>query len=249
MHIMNTDLPLMAMIGNKRLTGLPSMDLDGTISPLPIPEKAGLYEPMHFMIFPRNVIGFEYNFYGPRISSLSTYIPDKAPGLVDEVELLPLLRTDIDELLSKTGEIKSFQLAVHRNMGEHLRIIGDNMFDAFDALKKSDYSEVIEIVLRFEKYSRKGIRMPFKNTLSRFLGEAKDDVDKIKIRAENLDNENRVETFDLLEEFLLSNKKVTIIDETYRFVNARVMFDTINEAYQELRPEINKIIEETVSND
>lgn len=244
MYVRNTDLPLKAIIGNKRLTGLPSMDLNGDISPLPIPKKAGLYEPMHFMIFPKNVIGFEYNFYGPRINSLSTYIPNKAPDLVDKVELIPLLRTNITELLSKMGEIKMFQLAVHRNMGEHLKIIGDNVFDAFESLKKSDYSEVIEIVLRSERYSRKGIKLPFKERLANFLAKAKDNVDVARIRAENLDNENKIEPFDLLEQFMISNRKIELIDEDHRSVDSESMFSNISDAYQELRPDINKIIDE-----
>lgn len=246
MYVEHSELPFKGIFGTIRKAGLPLLEEMGTTSPLDLPPDAGLYEPMHFMIFPNNVIGFEYNFYGPRINGLKEYLPKKAPNLVDEVELIPLMRTDITELISRMGEIKLFRIGVHRNMGDHLRIINDNLHDAFNKLKEADYSEVIEISLRSQKYSRRSINIPFINRLPNFLTEAKDDVDTAIIKAENTSNENNaVDTFDLLQQYLLTTKSVSKIDDSHRSVNPESMFNAISDAYDELRGEINSIIDET----
>lgn len=244
MYVEHDELPFKGIFGTIRKAGLPLLEEMGTTSPLDIPPDAGLYEPMHFMIFPNNVIGFEYNFYGPRINGLKEYLPKKAPSLVDNVELTPLMRTDIRELISRMGEIKLFRIGIHRNMGDHLRIINDNLHDAFNKLKEADYSEVIEIALRPEKYSRNSIRIPFINRLPPFLSEAKDDIDTAIIKAENTSNENKVDTFDLLQQYLLTTKSVSKIDDSHRSVNSESMFNAISDAYDELRGEIDRIINE-----
>ena len=244
MYVEHSELPFKGILGTVRKAGLPLLEEMGSTSPLDIPDTAGLYEPMHFMIFPRNVIGFEYNFYGPRINGLKEYLPKKAPNLIDKVELTPLMRTDIQELISKMGEIKLFRIGIHRNMGDHLRIINDNVHDAFKKLKENDFSEVIEISLRPEKYSRKSIRIPFIDRLPQFLSEAKDDVDTAIIRAENTSNENKVDTFDLLQQYLLTTKSVSKIDDSHRSVNSESMFTAISDAYDELKGEIDRIIDE-----
>jgi len=245
MYVDSTNLPLKARIGTIRKKGLPMMERRGQTSPLTIPPDAGLYEPMHFMIFQNNVVGFEYNFYGPRPGSLKFYLPKKVPNLVDEVELVPLIRRDVHDLLSRIGEVKAFRLKIHRDMGKLLRDLDDNLPDAIEAAKHASDAEYIEIVFRARKYSRHGINIPFLSRLADWLSrsEVRAAVDTLKIRARDEITQS-VEEFDLLQEYLLSVKQVVKQDDIHRSVNTNAMYAAINEAYTELRVEINRIIGE-----
>ena len=245
MYVDSNGSPLKARIGTIRKKGLPMMERHGQTTPLTIPPDAGLYEPMHFMIFPNNVVGFEYNFYGPRPGSLKYYLPKKVSNLVDEVELIPLMRRDVHELLSRIGEVRVFRLKIHRDMGELLRELDDNLPDAIGAAKRASDAEYIEIVFRSQKYSRHGINIPFLNRLASWLSrsDVRAAVDTLKIRARDEITES-IEEFDLLQEYLLSVKQVVKQDEIHRSVNTNAMYTAIQEAYTELRSEINRIIDE-----
>lgn len=245
MYVDSIKSPLKARIGTIRKKGLPMMERHGQTSPLTIPSDAGLYEPMHFMIFPNNVVGFEYNFYGPRPGSIKYYLPKKVSNLVDEVELIPLMRKDVHKLLSRIGEVRVFRLKIHRDMGELLRELDDNLPDAIEAAKRASDAEYIEIVFRSKKYSRHGINIPFLNRLASWLSrsDVRAAVDTLKIRARDEITES-IEEFDLLQEYLLSVKQVVKQDEIHRSVNTNAMYAAIQEAYTELRSEIIRIIDE-----
>jgi len=245
MYIDSTNPLLKARIGTIRKKELPLMERKGETEPLTIPPDAGLYEPIHFMIFPNNVVGFEYNFYGPRIGSLKAYIHSKASDLVDEIELVPLMRRDIQELLSRIGEIRVFKLRVHRDMESHLRELDDNLSDAFKALKQTTDAEYIEIVLKSKRYSKDNISVLFFNRLRNWLShsEVRVGVDDLRVRARD-ETTGGMENFDLLQEYLLSVKQVVKQDDVHRSVNTSAMYAAINEAYRDLRPEIDCIINE-----
>lgn len=250
MYVDSINLPLKARIGTIRTKGLPMMERRGQTIPLTIPPDAGLYEPMHFIIFPDNIVGFEYNYYGPRPGSLKFYLPKKLPNLVDEVELVPLMRRDVHTLLSRIGEVKVFRLKIHRDMGELLRELDDNLPDAIEAAKRASDAEYIEIVFRAKRYSRHGINIPFLNRLASWLSrsEVRAAVDTLKIRARDEITQS-VEEFDLLQEYLLSVKQVVKQDDIHRSVNTNAMYAAIQEAYDELRPEIYRIISEGNGNE
>ena len=243
MYIDSTNFPLKARLGTIRKKGLPLMERKGETEPLTIPSDAGLYEPMHFVIFPNDVIGFEYNFYGPRIGSLKSYIASKACDLVEEIELVPLIRHDIRELLSRIGEMRVFKLRVHRDMESYLRELDDNLPDALKALKQTTDAEYIEIVLKSKQYSRSSINVSFVNRLVNWLSrpEVRVGVEDLKIRARD-EITGSIEEFDLLQQYLLSVKQVVKQDDAHRSVNVNAMYAAINEAYSELRPEINRLI-------
>ncbi|MCE7697792.1 MAG: hypothetical protein K8E24_002790 [Methanobacterium paludis] len=229
MYINNINLPMQIIIGTKRESGLPLMEVDGNRSPLNIPERGGLYEPMHFMVFPNNVIGFEYNSHGPRIGSLKSYLPEKAYELVDKVELIPLMKSDVRNEISKMGNIRLFNLAIHKDMGDELSILGDNLIDGLNrTFQQDDTSEVMEIILRPKKYSQKWIHINFRDHLPQFLSNTREDLEVLKIRAENLDKDRKVENFNLLSLFVSTRRDVDPIDDVHNVVRAESMFTQIN---------------------
>ena len=244
-NLESTDIPLKGIYGTKRESGLPLMDVSGDRAPLEMPEGGGLYEPMHFVIFPENVVGCEYNSHAPRIESLKTYLPKKASEILDNVELFPLMKKDVAREISRMGRIRLFDLSIHKDMSEHLRILDDNLIDKLNtALEDNRYTDVLEIILKPKDTRRGWINLGFLNRIPQFLAAAKDDIDTAKIHAENVDNDNKMKTFDLLNLFISTTRSIELIDEMHKVVNSGSAFDEIIDAYHELKPEIDDIISE-----
>lgn len=231
---------LRANIGVIRRKDLPMKEQNGVTSLLDLPIDVGLYEPTHFVIFPNNVLGTEYNYYGPRISCLKDYITHKVPDLVDEVELIPLMKHDFMEQLSKIGEIKLFRLKVHVDNIVLTGLLNKSLQSALENMRTiSGDADYIEVVLN----SRYDIQLSFLDKLAYWLrrSEVKDNVSILQLRARN-EETMKIETFDLLQEYMLSVKQVIKRDKIHRSVDKNSMYNAIEESYEELRPEILSII-------
>jgi len=128
-------------------------------------------------------------------------------------------------------------------MGLLLRDLDDNLYDAFEALKRSTDAETIEVTLRVERYSRHRINIPFFSRLAEWISrlDVRESIDALQIRG--VDRETgRTQEFDLLQEFLVSKKKVARQDDIHRSVSTPAMYSAIEEAYHELRSEIDMLI-------
>ena len=235
--------PLRVRIGTKRMRGLPLVENRGQTTPLTIPVDSGLYEPMHCIIFPNNIAAFESNFYAPRPNQLKSYVLSKAAGIIDDIELIPLMRTDVDAYLRRVGDIRAFTLKVNRNMGNFIEEISDNLSNGFRGLRQATDSVNIEVVLRCDRNSRNGMDLSFRDLIPNWLAreDVRSGVDKLVIRGRD-EESGRIDNFDLLQQYLLSTKQVVTQDEIHRSVNTGAMYRAINEAYVELRSEINFII-------
>jgi len=233
MHVFNNSLPLKITIGTTRRKDLPLLEEGGVSSPLEISGDAGLYEPTHVTIFSDNVVGVESNHYGPKATSITRYINEKAPTIVNEVELIPLMRSDFLEYISR------IDLKVHRNMTQTFEEMNQSVYHALEGLKETTNAEYIGITLNSS--SQRDIRIGWKE---RFLNmfqreEVRDSAYKALIKAKDNRTE-RINEFNLLEPYLISTKKN---DSVHRNVNSESMFNAISESYTELRGEIEGIVE------
>lgn len=243
MYISSQVVPIKAMIGTKRVTGLPSIEIRGVTSPLSIPDDAGLYEPTHFMIFDHNILASEFNFYGPRITSLRTYLYAKLREIVDEIEILPLMNQEFTTIVSNVGNIRKFRLKIHRDGIQLTRDLDANLYSTFEAARNVSDSEDIEITFSARKYSRDDIDIPFFRRLAGWLSTlgVKEQIETLKINAMDTIT-NEMKEFDLLEEFIVAKKDVVKVDDIHRSVSSDDMYRVIQESYNELRPTINRII-------
>lgn len=53
---------------------MPLVEEAGGLNGLNLTTNQGLYEPIHLQVFANNIIGVEFNFYGPRPSRLGSYL-------------------------------------------------------------------------------------------------------------------------------------------------------------------------------
>ena len=60
--------PRTAIFRAIRRSGLPQVERGGELEDLYIPTAAGLAEAIHVVFFDHNIVGADFNFYGPRMS-------------------------------------------------------------------------------------------------------------------------------------------------------------------------------------
>ncbi|AKB50464.1 hypothetical protein MSBRW_1211 [Methanosarcina barkeri str. Wiesmoor] len=240
MYIEPIKQPLRANIGTVRTKNLPMTEQKGVQDPLNLPPGVGLYEGTHFVIFSNNVMGAEYNYYGPRISCLKNYIPSKVPSLVDEVELIPIMRHDFMEQISKIGEIKKFRMKIQSDNIILTEKLNANLHSMFEQAKRVAYdTEDLDITLNLSH----NMKLSMLDKLSEWLPipEVLSSLSVLKIHAKN-EETRKMETFDLLQDYMLSVKPVNKKDELHRSVDKNSMYNAIESSYDELKSEINSVI-------
>lgn len=224
-----------------RRSSLPELETNGVLHPLDIPRNSGLAEITHFILYPElGILGVEFNFFGPRASSLKNYLLEKSRNFskpIEYIELNPILNQDVDTLLQDMGEVNMFQMEIARNELSLVEELDRDLHSAFESASRVSDAESVEVVLRKKKYSRSGFPFPIsKDALKELLsiGDNRQKINKIKVDAESRFEEQN-KTFDLLEDKMITSKKITTLGNRSRSVDSESMFNKIEEAFQELK--------------
>lgn len=220
---------------------LPEVEEQGQLTPLVIPVEAGLAEATHFVYFPAyKVLGLEFNFFGPRPSKFSEYIPNKASDFVNVINLQPILRLDVEEQLNRMGEISLLQIEAHRNAVGILNELNESLGAAFEAAANLSEAETVEIILRKRRHARHGFDFPFsRRRLIELLSTIGSREMINKFRGETLNTrQNQNPKFDFLEDKFISSRQVTRVDEISRAIDTVSMHIAIRDAFEELRTQI-----------
>ncbi|RPJ38412.1 MAG: hypothetical protein EHM35_04595 [Planctomycetaceae bacterium] len=100
-------------LGRIRRAGLPQVENGGgRLTALTIPDSSGLAEITHMMLFPTNLLGAVFSFYGPRPTSLAAYLRAKVPDTPTELKIEPLIRADIAEQLNRFETLRLLELKI-----------------------------------------------------------------------------------------------------------------------------------------
>jgi hypothetical protein len=150
--------PQKLRLANIRASGFPFVELNGTLDNLRIPPNSGLADPIHVAFFEDNVVGTDYNFYGPRISGLQKYLAAKAPDWCMDLTFGALVDPDTMRRLNKYGELRLFELRIAASEAHILRNYHRGLAGSFDAAEQLlDGDAYVDIVLRPRPHSRGGI--------------------------------------------------------------------------------------------
>ncbi len=93
----------------------------------------GLSESTHMEFFANNIVGAEFNFYGPRATAFSEYCEEKATG-IPRFHLRPLLHRDGITQLNELQDIRLFAIRVHTSRSRLLQAADANMDGLQDSL-------------------------------------------------------------------------------------------------------------------
>lgn len=226
-------------LANVRRSGLPQIERRGTISPLGIPSAAGLVEQVHVVFFPHNIVGSEFNFYGPRLSRLGRYIEVKANGICPSVTFEPLLRQDVMEQIERLADIRLLNLKIHASYASVISQADQDLGSAFEAAARAGQAEELEIILRPRSHSRETLAQGLLQTVRRLTQrqDLREESSRFIVKGLDEDTE-RVEIIDILKDQLISRKRIILEDERTRALNSESAYAAIEQAYTELRDEL-----------
>lgn len=231
----NTTFPF-AQFGRTRRSGLPQVEQSGQVSDLQIPNGSGLLEPIHVVFFPNNVVGSEYNHFGPRLSRFGSYLSQKCKSLLpDRVHFHPLLRGDAAEQLDRLGEIRVVDMSIYPSYEGIVRQADVSLADAFAAANRAfENPETVQLVLKLSKESRVPALAkyipPFKRLLTQDLHQ---NSKRFLVRGKCADTD-KVETIDLLKDYLVSVKSIIKMRGRGRALDTDDAVRAISEAYEEV---------------
>ena len=228
-----------------RRSGLPQLERAGSITDLDLTDDTGLLETVHLVFFPEaatgtNIVGAEYNHFGPRISRLGHYLHNRSHGLVPHATFSPLLRGDAAEQLDRLGELRVLDVSIRPAFSETLQQRDRSLGDAFEATAGLlDDPETLQIVMKPQPQARRSTLERLRVPLRDLINQANDRQGLIRLQARGrCDDTGRVETIDLLKDHLISTKRIMRLNPRSRALSPDSAFQAIRGAYLELEDSI-----------
>lgn len=226
-------------VGTIRRSGLPQLERAGQLSALPISPSSGLAEQVHVVFFPNNIVGSEFNFYGPRLSRLADYLSVRAGVNSPPVSFDPLIRQDVLEQLAKLQDVRVLRLRIKGSYVDTLRQLDQDLGSAFEAAQRATEADEVELILRMTPYSRQALSqrmMAFVRRLAR-RPDSRTEMSQFKVSGLSSDS-GGVEIVDALNDQLIANKQIIREGRRSRALDTNAAYTAIEEAYEEMREEL-----------
>ena len=226
--------------GRVRRNGLPLLERAGEVSDLPLDADAGLFETIHVIFFPDNIVGAEYNHFGPRVSRLGAFLSDKSDQAVPRADFRPILRGDAAQQLDRLSDLRMLDLSIDPSYAEIVRQSQESLGDALEANRRAvSNPKVLQLMLKPERESALGFLNDMRGGLRNLLGrnDAGEGADRLLVRG-RCEDTDRVETIDLLKDQMISVKAIMRMNPRSRALEPNAAFEAIREAYGELRPQL-----------
>lgn len=226
--------PQRLRLGTVRSSGLPHVERAGVLSPL---QEDEIIELAHVVFFPDQIVGSEFNPYGPRLPRLGSYL--SATSFYLPIHFEPLLREDATKKLAKLAHIRLLQLKIRPAFAEIIAQADQDLGSAFEAAKRAGGAEEIEIVLKPKAYSRGWLAdrlMATVRTLAR-REELHDQVLRFDVKGLNTDT-GLIDLVDVLSDQLIVKKAIVVHNHDTESLSSKSAYAAIVEAYNDLRDEL-----------
>jgi hypothetical protein len=222
-----------------RREGLPFVEERGAVTALEIPEAAGLVEQCHVVCFEHNIVGCEFNFYGPRLSRLGPYLRERGGDSLPRVRFEPLVRRDVAALLDSAYGVRIFRLRIRNSDIAAISDADRDLGSAFAAEASLSEAEELEIQLRPRAYARGhlGNRML---QLTRRLARRQDIgevASMFSVDVQWMEN-GASETVNLLDDRLVATRPVARSAGRGRAVDTQSAYAAIESAYGDLEEDL-----------
>jgi hypothetical protein len=181
-------------------------------------EEEGLVETTHFIIDYRKdkiILGLEYNHYGSKITDLVNYIQriGVSINLLDNIGFKPIVTDDLQKLKERINRFSEFIVKVHKDNVPKIKKMDEKIWQALDTSIDNFNSDYATIILKFDYKQRTEtpqIEQSVFNLINYFTKHNKGKYlfNKLSMRAEDEEQNNLLENFDLLIEKVNSEIKV-----------------------------------------
>ena len=225
-----------------RRTGLPQLEQAGLITDLDLTPESGLLESIHVTFFPNNIVGAEYNHFGPRISRLGSYLHSKSQKAAPRATFRPLLRGDATAQLDRLTDLRLLEISVLPSIVEITRQSDDSLADALEANARAvETPKTLQAILKPLENAQTSFLSRKRGPLKEMVGNEslREGSAKFQVRGKCADS-GRVETIDLLKDQLISTQGIVRMNERSRALNPDSAFEAIRESYELLKDELEE---------
>jgi hypothetical protein len=231
-----------ARLATIRRSGLPLIEQGGNLNGLGLTADQGLYEPIHLQVFPNNVVGVEFNFYGPRPSRISSYLRRVAGNdLCPPFTLNSLLRQDVVAQLDRLQEVRVLELAVRPSYATAIRQADRDLGAAFQAAARVGTPQLVTVRLSPEPHARHWLDRSVLSPIRTLARRADMRENAMTFKVKGLDERTaRLEDIDVLRDQLVTSKRIVRLNTRTRAVDDAAAYAAIGEAYSELRSELEE---------
>jgi hypothetical protein len=223
-----------------RKTELPQYEVGGELDDLELPENGGLAEPMHMVFFPNNVVGAEFNFYGPRATRLPWYLKRALPEEAKTIGRIEFLtRQDVLGQLAQFETIRTVSLTARPAYATTLETEIGDLAAALEAAANIGGSETISLSLSVGR-SRTGKLQNLLSGIKSLVKKKKIPIELVsKFDVSGLNAETgRVESIDLLQDYLVAEERMLKVDAKMRALDRESVYGGIRAAHARLKSEI-----------
>jgi hypothetical protein len=226
--------PQRLRLGTVRRSGLPHIEHAGILSPLPEDE---IIELAHVVFFPDQIVGSEFNPYGPRLPRLGSYL--SATTFYLPIHFEPLLREDAAKKLEKLEPIRVLRLKIRPAFARIIAQADQDLGSAFEAAKRAGNAEEIELVLKPRAYSRGWLANRLISTVRTLARreEVHDDVLQFEVKGLNTET-GLIDTVDVLSDQLIVKKAIIVQDHDTESLNSKSAYAAIEATYNDLRDQL-----------
>lgn len=223
-----------------RRAGLPQVEESGTLTDLNLATRAGLAESIHVVFFPNNIVGIDFNFHGPRLSRLATYMQAKCDRAFCG-NFSALLRNDVLAQLDRLNDIRLFDLKIRTSFAGRVSQADEDLGSAFDAARRMGETEELAVSIRPAESGQTSMLNRFRQAIRSLasLENFRDEASRFQIRGKCEDS-GKVEAIDLLRDQLISKKQIVRLSERGRALDKDSAYEAIVMAHTELGPALNQ---------
>lgn len=172
-------------------------------------EEQGILETTHFLIDYRKKnkaqLTLEYNHYGARISEFAGYLSHlgRKTGIIKKVIVIPVVRDRLESITTRVNKVSNFSIRVHKDNIARIQEQDEGLGIALYHAQNYSQSDYVELDLKIDykiKNDTPTIREKLLNWVRIFLHtpEESENFEKFRVEAEDEENNNRLEQFDLL---------------------------------------------------
>ena len=239
-------LPYHIFLGMSHARGRSLTEKDGVRAPLALGPNRSLLQGIHAVLFfddPYWIVGCEYNFFGPRITRLTSYLSQKSS--CPNLSLLPLLRRDAERRLMSLQDVRLFSLRYHPSVVREeakRKTRRSKAIDALDVideeLEKGQVFEA-EITLRSEAHSEDKLPRNLIEVMRKIFRNQSQYPEVVDAKIKGLSSlTGRVELVDILKAHITETVRVPRKVAADKPPESRDIYAAIERSYEKNREEL-----------
>lgn len=226
--------PQRLRLARLRRNALPQAEMSGALSDVTLARGAALYEAVHLLFLPGNVIAAEFNFYGPRPTRLPGYLEALLGEVPTPFVMEQILRQDAAEQLDRQRGLRLVDLRVRPSYAATVARADRSMGAALDAAAGAGGADVVGVLLQAEPRDRSarlgdGVLAGVRRLARR--ADLRENASRFAVSGVGLDG--LVEKINVLSDALVSVQQVARVGRTSRAVDRDSAYAAVEAGYRQ----------------